>query len=276
VNALTTEGDLPPFAPHCAILLDAVAGVNYRIAVAGGPQDGGYGPFQLDIHRLEVPVNDDFSKATTLALKSSGSIKGTAVDATEEDSEPSHDAGSYESGTVSVWYRWKATSRQPVILSACSNTEPVRIAVYTGGTVAEIEQVAASETGCPAGSTGGKLAIAPVAGVTYRIAVAAGLRDAEGPFLPPKNGSNLKAAIRKCRKLGRKPSGPTASARTGGRRWCPSVRASSTLPPRRSASPRPGAGRSCCGSMPARGKCEAVSPDRGAGSYVAWCGGWQL
>lgn len=212
MNALTTEGDLPPFAPHCAILLDAVAGVNYRIAVAGGPQDGKYGPFNLDIHLLNIPANDDFSKATALALKSSGSIKGTTVDTTEEDSEPSHDAGSYESGTVSVWYRWKATSRQPVILSACSNTEPVRIAVYTGGTVAEIEQVAASETGCPAGSTGGKLAIAPVAGVTYRIAVAAGLRDfesaftlsAEGPFLPPKKGSNLKAAIRKCKKLGSK------------------------------------------------------------------------
>jgi len=46
--------------------------------------------------------------------------------------------------------------------------------------------------------------------------------------------------------------------------------------PFESVAVRTGAGRSCCGSMPARGKYEAVSPDRGAGSYIAWCGGWQL
>jgi len=155
------------------------------------------------------PANDNFAKAKVLSLKSAGSIRGTTVDATFQDSGPSHDAGSHGNRTASVWYRWKAISRQPVILSACSTTEPLRLAVYSGGSFDELKQVASSETGCPAGSKGGKLAIAPVAGVTYRIAVAAGLRDfqsafklsGQGPFLAPKNSYNLKGALRKCKKL---------------------------------------------------------------------------
>jgi hypothetical protein len=209
VNALTTEGELPPYAPHCSILLDAVTGTNYWIAVAGGPQDGSYGPVKLDIHRLRVPANDNFSKAIPLALKSSGSTRGTTVDATTEDSEPSHVLGSYGARTSSVWYRWKSTSRQPVILSACSKTERMRIAVYTGTTVDDLEQVTASESGCPAGSKGGRVAIAPVPGVVYRIAVATDQRDFEagftlssqGPFLAPKPGFSLSRALRKCRKV---------------------------------------------------------------------------
>jgi hypothetical protein len=213
VNALTTEGELPPYAPHCSLLLNAVAGTNYWIAVAGGPQDGSYGLAKLDIHRLRVPANDNFTKATVLALKSSGSIRGTTVDATTEASEPSHVPGNDGPGQAgSVWYRWKATNRQPVILSACSKSERMRIAVYTGPVIDGLTQVTASETGCPAGSKGGRLALAPTPGVTYRILVATDLRDfdaaftlsAQGPFLAPKSKFNLKGALRKCRKTGPK------------------------------------------------------------------------
>ena len=209
VNALTPQGDEPSFAPYCQIPLDAVAGTTYRIAVSGGAQDGQYGKANLQIRRQQVPANDDFSTARPLLLKSDGQIGGSTVDSSTELSEPDHQAGSSISSVGgSVWYRWKATSSQPIILSACSKTEPVLIAVYTGTEYDALTWVTGATSGCPSGSKGGKLALAPTKGVTYRIAVASQERDFDAAFTLASKGPyatqpkyNLKKQLKNCGKI---------------------------------------------------------------------------
>jgi hypothetical protein len=211
VNALTTEGEEPGFAPYCRIPLDAVAGTTYRIAVSGGQQDGEYGKTNLQIRTERVPANDDFDQAQKLLLKSDGQVTGSTVDSSTEPSEPGHEPGSHSGSGGSVWYRWTAGSSQPIVLSACSKTEPVILAVYEGSGYDELTQVAASNSGCPTGSSGGKLALAPTKGTTYRIAVASKERDfdaaftlsSRGPYLTARK-YNLKKQLRSCRKIGRK------------------------------------------------------------------------
>ena len=218
VNALTPVGDPPPYGPHCSKLLDAVAGTTYRIAAAGAPFDGGYGTYELDIHVLDVPTNDLFADAATLSDRLPTTVQGSTVDATYETGEPYH-APDYGNQTASVWYRWTARSDDAIILSACSQGEPNRIAVYSGTTLTGLDQIATADEGCRDGTKGGRLAIAPVAGETYLIAVAAAVRDFESPFTlatkgpavtppvkppvidPPRNGFNLKKAIKKCKKI---------------------------------------------------------------------------
>jgi hypothetical protein len=211
VNALTDVGEKPGYAPHCRVLLNAFSDTTYRIAVGGGPQDGAYGPFTLQIRNEQKPTNDDFTTPKRLTLKADGTIGGSTVDATKEDIEPSHDPGSYSGGGGSVWYVWTATSAQPVVLSACSPSEDLWLAVYTGSAIDDLSQVAASGSGCGSGTKGGKLALAPVKGTTYRIAVAAKERDfpasftltSKGPYLTPKK-YNLKKQLKSCRKIGKK------------------------------------------------------------------------
>lgn len=213
VNALTNVAEYPGFAPHCSVLLNAVAGTTYRIAAAGGPQDGAYGPFELDIHALNRPPNDDFADAITIGPLPVN-LTGSVVDASVEENEPSHALGSYSDRFASVWYRWTATSVDPVLFSACSSTEPVRIAVYSGTALDDLEQIASSGKGCAEGSQGGRLAIAPDPGVTYLIAVAAENRNYESgftlkatgstlipPVVEPPAGFNLKKAIKQCKKI---------------------------------------------------------------------------
>ncbi len=218
VNALTEVGEPPPYGPHCTKLLNAVAGTTYRIAAAGAPQEGGYGPYELDIHVQNIPGNDDFADAQTFSSALPASITGSTVDASFEDFEPYHDDDSSER-TASVWYRWTAKSADAIIFSACSNTEPTRLAVYSGSTFEELKRIDQSGDGCPAGTSGGRLAIAPDVGVTYMIAVSALERDFESDFTltskgpplppvvkppvikPPKTTFNLKKAIKKCKKI---------------------------------------------------------------------------
>jgi hypothetical protein len=211
VNALTDVAEKPGFAPHCRVLLDAVAGTTYWLATGGGAQDGVYGEFVLQMRAEKKPTNDNFAKALKLTLKSDGKVSGTTVDATEEVGEPSHDPGSYSGGGGSVWYRWTATSAQPMILSACSKSQDLWIAAYTGSALEDLKQVASSGSGCGSGTKGGRLALAPVKGKTYRIAVAAKERDfpasftlsSRGPYVAPKT-YNLKKQLQSCKKIGKK------------------------------------------------------------------------
>ena len=219
VNALTEVGEAPPYGPYCTKLLNAVAGTTYRIAAAGGPQDGEYGPYVLDIHVLDIPGNDDLEDAATLSSDLPASVEGTTIDATYSDFEPYHDPDSSER-TASVWYRWTAESDDAIIFSACSEGEPNRIAVYSGTGFEDFDRLASAGEGCRDGLNGGRLAIAPVAGQTYLIVVAAEERDYESDFTlsaigppvvppvvdppvvdPPKTQFNLKKAIKKCKKI---------------------------------------------------------------------------
>ncbi|MBK8294127.1 MAG: hypothetical protein IPK93_04860 [Solirubrobacterales bacterium] len=217
VNALTAVGERPSYGPYCSMILNAVAGTTYSIAAAGGPQDDTSGAFKLDIHVLNVPANDDLADAQTLSAALPASLTGSTIDASKEDSEQSHalDYGSDQS--PSVWFRWTSPTDEAIILSACSTTEPNRLAVYSGTGYTDLRKLASADEGCPAGTFGGRLAVAPVRGQTYLIAVATVNRDFESDFTLSSKGPtiappviinpkptkkfSLKQTIKKCKKI---------------------------------------------------------------------------
>ncbi|MBK5232026.1 MAG: hypothetical protein JJE13_03460 [Thermoleophilia bacterium] len=217
VNALTPVGEPPPYGPYCSVTLDAVAGTTYRIAAAGGPQDDASGAFLLDIHVLRVPANDDLADAQTFSAQLPATLAGSTIDATKEDSEPSHSLEYGSDQSPSVWFRWTAPTNNAIIFSACSNTEPTRLAVYSGAAYGDLTKLAAADEGCASGTKGGRLAVAPVEGQTYLIVVAAVDRDFESDFTLSSKGPtvtkppviidpkptkfSLKKAIKKCKKI---------------------------------------------------------------------------
>lgn len=207
VGTLTQVNAEPPYSPHCGVTLDAVAGVTYNIAVGGGPFQGAYGPFELDVHSLEVPANDNLDQAIGLGKSQKFKVNGSTIDASYEDGEPSHDYDYGQRGP-SVWYRWTAPDDDPMIIEACAAEEPVRVAVYTGTDYTNLEKLVQAGEGCRTG-VGGRLAIAPLAGTVYLIVVSTVQRDFESDFTltgldpsyTPAAGFNLKKAIAKCKKI---------------------------------------------------------------------------
>ncbi len=80
------------------VAFDAVAGQDYRIAVANRCQGCGPARFDLEVRPAPLPANDDFSAARTLRIP--GEYKGNVADATAE-------LGEAERHRHSVWYRIK-------------------------------------------------------------------------------------------------------------------------------------------------------------------------
>ena len=207
VATLTRINDEPPYAPHCGVTFTAVAGTTYSIAVGGGPFTASYGPFEFDVHWLEIPANDNLAQAVKLGASQKFKVSGTTIDATFEDGEPSHDF-SFGPNGPSVWYQWTAPDEDPMIIEACAPEEAVRVAVYSGSAFPELKKIVQSAEGCRAG-VGGRLAIAPDKGTVYRIVVSPVLRDFETDFIltgvdpsfRPAPAFNLKKAIAKCRKI---------------------------------------------------------------------------
>ena len=213
VAALTQVAELPGFAPHCRVTLNAVAGTTYRIAAAGGSQENAHGEYVLDIHAESLPGNDNFANAQVIGPDLPATINGTTVDATVEDDEPSTDPYGGQRNP-SVWYRWTAPSDDPIIFQACSTgPETPVIATFSGTVLSELEHIDSDAGGCRDGSNGGRLAIAPVAGQSYYVLVesknedydtaftlsAIGLKEEE--ITPPVPAFNLKKAIAKCKKI---------------------------------------------------------------------------
>lgn len=217
LNTLTDVSERQDWT-DCSRYFDAIAGTTYRIAVAGAPFGGTHGPFALNIHQVVLPANDSFESAIDLGSPVSTSANGTTVDATWETDEPSH-TESYGDYGGSVWYRWTAPNDNAVILSACSGGQPNRITVFDAnpeaeepGTINGLRNIDSDDNSCRGDSKGGRLAIAPVKGTRYFIAVTSALEDYESPFTlkvegtaPPTiskpSGFNLKKAIAKCRKI---------------------------------------------------------------------------
>jgi hypothetical protein len=204
LNSLTGVGEVPGYAPHCRVLLNAVIGTTYFIAVGGGPQDGAFGDFVLQVRRESRPANDNFASAKRLIIKAPGRINGTTVDATTEPGEDAHDPDGSSAASGSVWYRWTAQRSRPLTLFACSPSEPMAIAAYTGNATAGLTRVASSATGCKTGK-GGRITIPQVRGTAYRVAVAALDRDFPRSFTLSSRVSTRKfilgKQIKRCRKI---------------------------------------------------------------------------
>jgi Divergent InlB B-repeat domain len=164
--------DLDPF-PGCRytdseVVIDAVAGTTYRIAVDGA--NGTTGRFNLRIQGR--PQNDDFASPEVLNPNLPGFRQGRNRFATKETGEPSH-AGN--AGGGSVWFSWTPSSSGPVAISTCThfgNDLDTLLAVYTGSGVDSLAPVASGDDGARICSdSDSEVRFSVTTGTTYRIAV---------------------------------------------------------------------------------------------------------
>jgi Divergent InlB B-repeat domain len=173
--ASNDEAADPQGFPGCAganseLVIDAVAGTPYRIAVDGA--DGKVGRFNLNLQGR--PANDDFAAAKTLTPDPFvlGYADGSTRFATKQAGEPDH-AGN--SGGHSVWFSWTAPASEPVRISTCGTEGQMDtlLAVYTGSELASAALLAANDDGprprC--GALDSEIDLEAVADTTYRIAV---------------------------------------------------------------------------------------------------------
>jgi PASTA domain len=102
-----------------------------------------------------APENDSFSAAALLTGRST-SASGTNEDATKE------------SGGASIWYAWTAPASGRTTLSTCDSDFDTLLAVYTGSSVAALDEVASDDDDCGDRSI---VTFASVEGTPYMIAV---------------------------------------------------------------------------------------------------------
>ena len=134
------------------------------------------------------PANDHFNNAQFIG-GSNVSVGGTNRYATRQVNEPDHWSGG-SLGEHSVWYRWTAPFSGPVNMDTCTNNFDTVLAVYTGGSLGGLSQVASNDDACAPGS---QLAFNAVAGVTYRIAVSGYFGTSEGTFTLDLNLTDVTA-----------------------------------------------------------------------------------
>jgi hypothetical protein len=128
----------------------------------------GRGMFEAETNAPQRPANDDFANAQGLT-GSSATTTGTNVGATKEAGEPNH-AGN--AGGKSVWYKWTPQASGTATLNTAGSNFDTLLAVYRGGAVNSLTQVASNDDENNAGGViTSKLSFAATAGTTYRIAV---------------------------------------------------------------------------------------------------------
>jgi subtilisin len=154
------------------VSFEAVAGRNYRIAVAGFAHSADEGTFTLSTFH-DPPSNDYFSGAQEIS-GNSATVEGTTLSATREFGEPDHypDDPFFWLGENSVWYSWTAPSSGPVQMDTCTANISSTIALYTGSELSNLSRVASNRSTCPNALIGSKVTFEATAGTTYKIAVA--------------------------------------------------------------------------------------------------------
>lgn len=98
---------------------------------------------------LAQPANDNFADAEAI-FDVWGSVSNDTATATAEPFEPNH-AGFPPNQTI--WYAWTAPQDGEVQLDTLSSTTDTVLAVYTGGSLSTLRQVAANDNLLPLGST---------------------------------------------------------------------------------------------------------------------------
>jgi hypothetical protein len=187
IGTLVVATEKQSYAPQCTIELNAVAGTTYKIGIAAAAGAETRGPFDLRIHAVVRPANDNFADATPLGPDLPVAVDGDNSDATEETDEvhPSY----YQQPLATVWYRWESSVTGPIDISTCGSAADDTVSVHTGLTFATMTLVAPSgeeaEPGdCPVeGQKGSTDRFDAVAGTTYFIQISGRYRRGfEGPF----------------------------------------------------------------------------------------------
>src|SRR5579864_1831546 len=91
---------------------------------------------------LAQPANDNFANAISLGSATWGSVSNDNTGATAEPNEPPH-AGF--TATNSIWYTWTAPQSGDVELDTIGSSVDTVLAVYTGTSLANLNQVAAND-----------------------------------------------------------------------------------------------------------------------------------
>ncbi len=129
-------------------------------------------------HTVLMGCGDSFS-GTAASSMASGTAAGSTVGATGEGGEPNH------AGTAaplnSVWCAWTAPISGPVTFDTTGSNFDTTLAVYTGGSVGGLTQVAASDNIAP-NNLQSRVAFNAVQGTTYHVAVD-GAGSATGNYL---------------------------------------------------------------------------------------------
>jgi hypothetical protein len=173
------------FAPFCAAELEAKAGTTYKIAIAGSTFENSTGPFELEIHTVSRPTNDNFAAAAPIGPELPIAVDGTNADATVEPKEPS--PAVFLNPIATVWYQWQSTFTGPVVISTCGSSTDDFASVHTGEELATFTRlVPAGEEDpgtCPdPKQKGAANRFNAVAGTIYWVQVSSFQNGIEGPF----------------------------------------------------------------------------------------------
>jgi RNase P/RNase MRP subunit p29 len=155
-------------ATSASVTWSAVAGKTYWIAVDG--VDGGVGPFGVYwtfALGANAPPNDNFAGAATAYgdLPEQPYVDTTL--ATKEPGEPDHGGNR---GGASVWFLWTAPHGGTIELTTVGSTFDTTVGVYTGSSLASLQQVAGNDDAA-SGDRSSKLVFDAVWKTTYAIAV---------------------------------------------------------------------------------------------------------
>ena len=182
LNALTrladsANGDCPVYPwGGSKVSFSVTGGVRYYIQVDANSESGpAEGTFTL-AWNLSIAGTNAFADAPELEGES-GSASGTNVGATSESGEPNGVSGNGPNKTV--WYKWTSPINGLADFSLCTGTPfDSVLAVYTGGAVNALTQVASNDEYCGSRS---RVLFMATAGETYAIQID-GWRTASGTF----------------------------------------------------------------------------------------------
>jgi hypothetical protein len=168
VKTAVLVAETPSSNPTLPLVVQAVAGTEYRVALRGGSRPRLAWDFG-------APANDAFASAQGLT-GTSGFADGSIANATSEAGEP---AGTERS----VWYSWTAPASGPIKFNLRGgDLETAYVTIWTGSTVGSLTQ--------QAWDNGGEATVTATSGTTYRIRVASGYPH----LLPFRLGWNRAAA----------------------------------------------------------------------------------
>jgi bacillolysin len=153
--------------------LSSLAGqsVRFRFRIGEDSSVADYGWFIDDVRvytceggPIQRPANDAFASAQALT-GANATVTGSNVNATKESGEPNH-AGN--AGGKSVWYKWTPQASGTTTIDTAGSNFDTLLAVYTGGAVNSLAEVASNNDNNAPQS---KVSFTANAGTTYQIAV---------------------------------------------------------------------------------------------------------
>jgi hypothetical protein len=152
------------------VTFDAIAGLEYQIAVDGFNDGAGAASGRVVLQVLQFPAgrlhaNDDFENSTPLT--DFLSVVGLNIGATRQPGEPAH--ASTPRGH-SLWWSWQAPSDGPVTISTARSQFDTVLAVYTGLSLELLSLVAENDDINP-GNEQSSVTFQAVSNTVYHVAV---------------------------------------------------------------------------------------------------------